>query len=95
MRALSELPLEALIDMGDFAGGMLKYLREHPVPRLTVAGGFGKMIKLAQGALDLHSGRSQVDFSWLAGSFAPRSWRADAVSQHRSAGARDLRGARI
>ncbi len=60
------LPDEAMIDMGDFAGGMLKYLRRHPVPRVTIAGGFAKMTKLAQGFLDLHSGRSQVDFAWLA-----------------------------
>jgi cobalt-precorrin-5B (C1)-methyltransferase len=52
--------------MGDFAGGLLKYLRAHPVPRLTIAGGFAKLTKLAQGALDLHSGRSQVDMTWLA-----------------------------
>lgn len=51
----------ALIDMGDFAGGLLKYLRAHPVPRLTIAGGFAKMSKLGQGALDLHSSRSQID----------------------------------
>jgi cobalt-precorrin-5B (C1)-methyltransferase len=31
-----------------------------------VAGGIGKMAKLAQGAMDLHSGRSQVDFDRLA-----------------------------
>ena len=55
------LPDGALIDMGDFAGGLLKYLRAHPVPRLTIAGGFAKMTKLAQGALDLHSSRSQID----------------------------------
>jgi cobalt-precorrin-5B (C1)-methyltransferase len=41
-------------------------LARHPVPRLTVAGGIGKMAKLAQGAMDLHSGRSQVDFARLA-----------------------------
>jgi cobalt-precorrin-5B (C1)-methyltransferase len=51
--------------MGDFAGGLLKYLRVHPVPRLTIAGGFAKLTKLAQGALDLHSGRSQVSMNWL------------------------------
>ncbi len=55
-----------MLDMGDFAGGMLKYLREHPVPRLTIGGGFGKLTKLAMGHRDLHSGRSQVDMSWLA-----------------------------
>ncbi|MDF1607637.1 cobalt-precorrin-5B (C(1))-methyltransferase [Hoeflea sp. YIM 152468] len=61
------LPDVACLDMGDFAGGLLKYLRVHPVPRLTIAGGFAKLSKLAQGALDLHSGRSQVDMQWLAG----------------------------
>jgi cobalt-precorrin-5B (C1)-methyltransferase len=67
VRAHYGLPLEAMLDMGDFAGGLLKYLRDHPVARVTIGGGFGKMVKLAQGALDLHSGRSQVDLDWLAG----------------------------
>ncbi len=66
IRAQYNLPLEAMLDMGDFAGGVLKYLRTNPVAKLTIGGGFGKMVKLAQGALDLHSGRSQVDFDWLA-----------------------------
>ncbi|MDQ1661583.1 MAG: cobalt-precorrin-5B (C1)-methyltransferase [Blastococcus sp.] len=61
------LPEDALLDMGDFAGAVLKYLRRHPVPRLTIAGGIGKLTKLAQGHLDLHSGRSQVDTGALAG----------------------------
>ena len=56
----------AMLDMGDFAGGMLKYLRRKPVARLTIGGGFGKLSKLAMGHLDLHSGRSQVDFDELA-----------------------------
>ncbi len=60
------LPDEALIDMGDFVGGTLKYLRRHPVPRLTLAGGIGKFTKLAQGALDLHSARSTLDREGLA-----------------------------
>ena len=59
------LPAEALLDMGDFAGAVLKYLRRHPVPRLTLAGGFAKMSKLAAGQMDLHSGRSQVDMAFL------------------------------
>jgi cobalt-precorrin-5B (C1)-methyltransferase len=66
VRAHFGLPLEAMLDMGDFAGGVLKYLRVNPVPRLTIGGGFAKMVKLAQGSMDLHSGRSQVDFEWLA-----------------------------
>ena len=52
---------QAIIDMGDFVGGMLKYLKKNPVPSITIAGGFGKMSKLAGGAMDLHSKRSQVD----------------------------------
>jgi cobalt-precorrin-5B (C1)-methyltransferase len=74
VRAHFNLPLEAMMDMGDFAGGLLKYVREHPVQRVTIGGGFGKITKLAQGAMDLHSGRSQVDFEWLA-KFAPENLR--------------------
>ena len=62
---LYNLPDHAMLDMGDFAGGMLKYLAKHPVPRLTIGGGIGKITKLAQGAVDLHSSRSQVDFAAL------------------------------
>ena len=43
MQRLYGLPEHALIDMGDFVGGTLKYLRRHPVPRLTLAGGFAKI----------------------------------------------------
>ncbi|WP_020421893.1 cobalt-precorrin-5B (C(1))-methyltransferase [Amycolatopsis sp. ATCC 39116] len=72
-RAVAErygLPETALLDMGDFAGAVLKYVKRHPVPRLTIAGGFAKMSKLAAGHLDLHSKRSQVDLALLA-SLAP------------------------
>ncbi|MFH8344762.1 cobalt-precorrin-5B (C(1))-methyltransferase [Streptomyces sp. NPDC018045] len=61
-----DLPEDALLDMGDFAGAVLKYVRRHPVPRLTVCGGFAKLSKLAAGHLDLHSARSQVDKGFLA-----------------------------
>src|SRR5208282_3044836 len=61
------LPEIALIDMGDFVGGMLKYLRKYPVPRVTIAGGVAKMTKLAQGLTDLHSKRGAVDLVALAG----------------------------
>ena len=61
---------QALIDMGDFAGGMLKYLRRHPIPKVTIAGGFAKLGKLAQGAVDLHSARSRVDLPALRAALA-------------------------
>jgi cobalt-precorrin-5B (C1)-methyltransferase len=66
VQKLYGLPEVALIDMGDFVGGTLKYLRKHPLPRLTIAGGVAKMTKLAQGLLDLHSKRGAVDLSALA-----------------------------
>jgi len=72
------LPEIALLDMGDFAGGLLKYLRDHPVPRLTLAGGFAKMTKLAQGALDLHSSRSEVDRGFI-GDLAREAGGSDAL----------------
>lgn len=87
-RAVAELyhlPEDALLDMGDFAGAVLKYLRRHPVPRLTVAGGFAKLSKLADGHLDLHSGRSQVDLASLAG--RARGAGGDAALAERIAGA--------
>lgn len=66
VQRLHNLPDHAMLDMGDFVGGLTKYLRRHPIERLTIGGGIGKMTKLAQGASDLHSRRSQVDFEMLA-----------------------------
>ncbi len=40
--------------MGDFVGGLLKYVKRNPVERVTIAGGFAKLVKLSQGAMDLH-----------------------------------------
>lgn len=65
VQGLYGLPDHAMLDMGDFSGGLLKYLAKHPVPRLTIGGGIGKVTKLAQGARDLHSSRSRVDFDVL------------------------------
>ena len=66
VQRLHGLPDTALIEMGDFAGGMLKYLRDHPVRRVTVAGGVAKITKLSQGFLDLHSRRGAADLPALA-----------------------------
>lgn len=85
VQALYDLPDISLMDMGDFAGGLLKYVRKHPVSRLTIAGGFAKLVKLAQGALDLHSGRSQVDFDWLAARIEALGGSPDVVENSRIA----------
>ncbi len=66
VQKLYDLPEIALIEMGDFVGGMIKYLIRHPVARVTIAGGLAKMTKLAQGRLDQHSRRGEVDLDGLA-----------------------------
>ena len=66
VQVLHRLPEVALLEMGDFVGGMLKYLRSHPIRRVTVAGGIAKMTKLAQGRLDLHSKRGEADYRAIA-----------------------------
>jgi cobalt-precorrin-5B (C1)-methyltransferase len=94
VRAHFNLPLEAMMDMGDFAGGLLKYVRENPVGRVTIGGGFGKITKLAQGAMDLHSGRSQVDLEWLA-KFAPKNLHEDVKSANTAQQVLDVVGANL
>lgn len=79
IQARHNLTEPALIDMGDFVGGMLKYLRRHPVARVSIAGGPGKMTKLAQGRLDLHSKRHSVDLPGLA-ELARRAGGDDALA---------------
>ncbi len=85
VQRLYGLPDIALLDMGDFAGGLLKYLRGHPIPRLSLAGGFGKIAKLAAGHRDLHSARSRVDIGWLAAWLGACGGSAAAVERARGA----------
>ncbi len=63
---LYALPDMCLIEMGDFVGAVLKYVKRNPVKKLSLVGGFGKFSKFAQGAMDLHSRKSTVDMAWLA-----------------------------
>ncbi|GJD50942.1 Cobalt-precorrin-5B C(1)-methyltransferase [Methylobacterium crusticola] len=81
VQRLHGLAPQALIEMGDFAGGMLKYLRRHPVPKVTVAGGIAKMTKLGHGFLDLHSRAGPVDLAWLAGRLAEAGADPDLARQ--------------
>lgn len=60
------LPEMALIEMGDFAGALLKHLKKGQVSKLSLCGGFGKISKLANGHLDLHSKASSIDLDHLA-----------------------------
>ena len=85
VQRLTGLPETALIDMGDFAGGMLKYLRRHPVAKVTIAGGFAKISELAAGHMDLHSSRSRVDRDRLADTLGRLGGPAAAVAAARQA----------
>ncbi|KZB66634.1 cobalt-precorrin-6A synthase [Thalassospira lucentensis] len=85
IRQFYSLPDEAILDMGDFVGGMLKYLRRHPVEFVTISGGFAKLVKLAQGHMDLHSSRSEVDFEKLAETVAALGGDTGLVSEIASA----------
>jgi cobalt-precorrin-5B (C1)-methyltransferase len=60
------MPDSSLIEMGDFVGALLKHLKKVAVPALTICGGFGKITKLANNAMDLHSRVSQIDFQHLS-----------------------------
>ena len=85
VQKLHDLHEVALIDMGDFVGGMLKYLRRNPVAKITIAGGMGKMTKLGQGMLDLHSKRGEVDRDWLARLFVEAGGSAEGADAIRTA----------
>ncbi len=64
----------ALIEMGDFAGAVLKHLKMLSldgnnlmgIKKLSICGGFGKISKLAQGHMDLNSRVSSIDFDHLS-----------------------------
>jgi cobalt-precorrin-5B (C1)-methyltransferase len=83
VKELYQFPDSALIEMGDFVGGTLKYLRRHPVPKVTIAGGFAKISKLAAGHLNLHSKRSSVDLDDLADMLAAKGASAALLDQAR------------
>jgi len=57
----------ALVEMGDLFGAVLKYLGKHPVPKVVLAAGFGKLTKFAAGHLDTHSRKCAIDLDALAG----------------------------
>ncbi|WP_444994948.1 cobalt-precorrin-5B (C(1))-methyltransferase [Aliikangiella sp. IMCC44359] len=75
IKKIYQLPEIALIEMGDFIGAVLKYLKvkskkslpgEFVIKKLSICGGFGKISKLAKGHLDLNSRVSSIDFEFLA-----------------------------
>ena len=79
----------SLIEMGDFVGAMLKYLRREKVDpktgnrikKLSISAGFGKLTKLANGHLDLNSRQSSIDFEQLANIAKERGASTDLQQQ--------------
>lgn len=65
----------ALIEMGDFAGAVLKHLKKVPVSKLSICGGFGKITKLANRHMDLNSRASIIDFEHM--SYSAKALGAD------------------
>jgi cobalt-precorrin-5B (C1)-methyltransferase len=61
----------AMIEMGDFIGALLKHIKARhkenkTVPnKLSICAGFGKLTKLADGHMDLHSRASSINFDQL------------------------------
>lgn len=60
------LPEIALIEMGDFVGAVFKHLKKVSMKKLSLCGGFGKISKIGNGKLDLHSNKSSIDFDNFA-----------------------------
>ena len=56
----------AIVEMGDMFGALLKYLKRHPLPRVTLVSGFGKLTKYAAGHPDTHSARCSIDLDFIA-----------------------------
>ncbi|NRA25616.1 MAG: cobalt-precorrin-5B (C(1))-methyltransferase, partial [Oleispira sp.] len=84
-----QLPEIALIEMGDFVGAVFKHLRNNCdriiLDKLSLCGGFGKMTKLAQGHLDLHSKASSIDLDFLAVQVIALGGSDELVAQVKSA----------
>jgi cobalt-precorrin-5B (C1)-methyltransferase len=84
-----KLPEIALIEMGDFVGAVFKHLRNNCdriiLDKLSLCGGFGKMTKLAQGHLDLHSKTSSIDLDFLAAQVIALGGSDELVAQVKSA----------
>jgi len=75
--------------MGDFVGAVFKHLKNNrqriKLDKLSICGGFGKMTKLAQGHMDLHSKASSIDLDFLAEQVTELGASAELVEQVKNA----------
>lgn len=66
MRLYPDLPEEAFIQMGDFVGFALKQAKKAGADKVSLVGMMGKLSKVAQGVMMVHSKSAPVDFDFLA-----------------------------
>lgn len=60
------LPDDAFVEMSVFTGAALKTCAAYGVPRVSLVGMIGKLVKTAQGHMTTHVAGNQVDFAFLA-----------------------------
>jgi len=56
----------ARIEMGDYVGAVFKHAKKVHFTKISFIGGFGKLSKLANGHINLHSQKSNIDFEQFA-----------------------------
>ena len=86
---------DAIIDMGDFIGALIKYVKKQEgIQSFTIAGGFAKMAKWADGAKDLHHKKSSVSLhslaQWVMEMGAPSAVAAAVRESHSARDARAI-----
>ncbi len=76
---------EQFIEIGDFLGFSVKRAMEAGIKNLVIAGMAGKISKLADNNLDLHSSKSSVNFNFLASIGAYLGYPQEEISRIRNA----------
>ncbi len=66
MKMYPELPEEAFVQTGNFIGFALKHAKRAGVLKVTLVGMMGKLSKVAQGEMNVHSRSVAVDCDFLA-----------------------------
>lgn len=85
-RVLAGLPDTAVIEVGDFIGGALRFVRRRPLARVIVAADAVAAARLACGHLNLHPERAALDPAALAALMRGRGFDEDVLERLQEAG---------
>ncbi|WML29138.1 cobalt-precorrin-5B (C(1))-methyltransferase [Neobacillus sp. OS1-32] len=66
MKQYPYLPQVAFIEMGDFVGFALKECKQQGIKQVSLVGMVGKFSKIAQGKMNVHARKIEINFSFLA-----------------------------